>query len=1062
LGNATVSGSATASKKGDGPLNGSAIVTIENAQYNSYTYKNIQIKGQKERDFYSSTVSSSDTNITFDLTADADLHDVKKKYTAILNLSRVNFLALNFTKKDLSLSTNLKAELNYAGLNNSDGNLNLVNTNLISDEKVIPVKVLDLKASSSSEGIDLKLNSDLADGTINGNITSDSLIKTLQIAFQKYFNQPTTNDLHAGRHLSFRMNVHLPKEIITLINPKIEALEINKFEGDYSSDNNALSLELQMPRINYSGVLLDTVDMVLDGKNDVMSANLFLKKVSYNNFRIEKFRIKENTDHGKIVSEISIRDSSESLKYLFTNELEVREDFTKIRFLPEGLILDSKAWSVDLDNKFVKQKSHTDSVETFSIRQFVFTNDSQSFGIISESRNQKIEFKNFNLGNLLNIAEFQEKDSTSTQRAKLISGDLNGEIVFPSFRNLNGVNANLAINNLYVLDSLVGNLAFKIKAGNNKMDVDVRIESQENKILVSGSVDHLTETPALNLNVLLDITNLHSLERFSFGTLSKMSGKIDGKVAVKGTMQKLEINGYIGFDRTAFKVNSLNFYANIKQEKITLTNKTIHFNNFEIEDTSAKKLTVNGDILMNNLTMKGFDLSIVTKKFQPINSTVADNKVLYGKLSLGIDINLKGDFKNPKIVADIKIDSVTNLTYALPGSELKLVTSEGIVQFLDSVQAFDTCATAQHGDYMTDSIMSRIKGINVKAHVDIDRGAKFTIDIDPKSGDYLTLSGKASLDILSDETGKQSINGIYEVSSGFYELSFYDLVKKKFTIKEGSTIAWSGRPMDAEMNITAEYVVRASSVGLVANETSSMSEEEKKTFNRRLPYEIHLNIKGLISKPEISFNIFLPNQYMSDNPMVAAKLTQLNTEEMTPQLNKQVFALLVTGGFMPESPMANTGSSNIASTAARNSVNGILSNQLNNVSGKYISGVDVNFGLTSYEDYASSSGDLRTEMDIQVSKKLFNDRLTVEAENSFGMKKYESTSTTQQGYGQFAVIYSLTESGEYRLRAYYQNAYDPFDGDFSYSGVALIFEKEFDSLKRNRKPVAVQPPENNK
>jgi hypothetical protein len=56
----------------------------------------------------------------------------------------------------------------------------------------------------------------------------------------------------------------------------------------------------------------------------------------------------------------------------------------------------------------------------------------------------------------------------------------------------------------------------------------------------------------------------------------------------------------------------------------------------------------------------------------------------------------------------------------------------------------------------------------------------------------------------------------------------------------------------------------------------------------------------------------------------------------------------------------------------------------------------------------------------------------------------------------------LTESGEYRLRAYYQNAYDPFDGDFSYSGVALIFEKEFDSLKRNRKPVAVQPPENNK
>jgi hypothetical protein len=51
----------------------------------------------------------------------------------------------------------------------------------------------------------------------------------------------------------------------------------------------------------------------------------------------------------------------------------------------------------------------------------------------------------------------------------------------------------------------------------------------------------------------------------------------------------------------------------------------------------------------------------------------------------------------------------------------------------------------------------------------------------------------------------------------------------------------------------------------------------------------------------------------------------------------------------------------------------------------------------------------------------------------------------------------LTEDGVYKLRAYYQNAYDTFDGEYGYSGIALIFEREFDrsdkQLRRNAERV---------
>jgi len=176
------------------------------------------------------------------------------------------------------------------------------------------------------------------------------------------------------------------------------------------------------------------------------------------------------------------------------------------------------------------------------------------------------------------------------------------------------------------------------------------------------------------------------------------------------------------------------------------------------------------------------------------------------------------------------VNNATNLTYVMPGSELKLVTSEGIVQFVDASQINDSVLVQQQISYLRDSIISKLNGIDMSSNLEIAPDAKFTVQIDPKSGDYLTVSGSAKLDIDIDRSGKQSVNGTYEVKSGNYQVSFYGLVKKSFSIEPGSTVTWSGRPMDADLNITATYVVRTSSATLVANETSSLSDAREESF----------------------------------------------------------------------------------------------------------------------------------------------------------------------------------------------------------------------------------------
>lgn len=1041
IGECSFSGNASGAGISKGPLSGAAILNVQEAQYNSYKFHDIRIESQVADSVITANASSADTNVNFKLNAGVDLREAKQKYSACLDLANLNLQALNFIPQNISIATNLRAKLNYEGLNNSDAKLEFENTTLKSAEKSIPVKRMKISAVSTQDSLRIDLNSDLADGTVSGNINSENLPKILLSAYKKYFGLTDTAQTQPGKYLAFSADVHIPQNVITELIPGLDTLRITKLEGFYRSDSNELTAEIQVPEAIYSKAHLDSLSVLVSGKNEELSLDLQLDKIIYNAVQVANFKVAELINKGKIVSEISILDSLGKPRYLFANEIEMSDNAFSISFSPDGLILDGSPWNVNDGNLLENNENKISS------KQFVFSKGNQSIGFMADENRKQFVFTNFALQNLVHIAEFQGMRDP-------IKGDLVGVIDFPLSENEEFISANLQIDSLYLSDTLVGDLAIRIETSNDKMNIDTRLINEENKLSITGDVDHLSGTPTLNLNVLAHVNDLSSIEKFTFGNLSEMKGKINAEVSLKGTAQNPDINGFVGFEGTVFKINSLNFLARIEDNRISLSNKGAHFNDFVIRDDQAKKLTVNGDILTGHPSNIGFDLNIATKDFQPMNSTSADNSTFYGKLSLATDVWFKGDMENPDIQAYIKIDSATNLTYALPGSELKLVTSEGIVNFLEPGQKYDSIYVVKEVNSIADSIMSQISGINIAANLEIDPNARFTVDIDPKSGDYLTIGGSANLKIDADRTGKKSVTGIYEVKSGIYELSFYNLVKKTFTIVPGSTVTWSGNPKDADLNISAEHIVTTPSTSLMANESITMSETEKNMFKQRLPYVVKLNILGFLTEPKISFNITLPDKYLAANSMVASKLATLNNEDHTDDLNKQVFALLVTGGFIADNP-SSTGSSpsSIASTAARNSVNGILAGQMNNVSSKYIHGVDVNFGLTTFDDGTTGSNDPTTELDVQVSKKLFNERVTIEAQSSFDLSGNKNTSTTTSDHnsGEVAVTYKLTQNGEYKLKAFSQTAYDLFDGDIISSGLAVMFTREFETLKKQKK-----------
>jgi hypothetical protein len=73
-------------------------------------------------------------------------------------------------------------------------------------------------------------------------------------------------------------------------------------------------------------------------------------------------------------------------------------------------------------------------------------------------------------------------------------------------------------------------------------------------------------------------------------------------------------------------------------------------------------------------------------------------------------------------------------------------------------------------------------------------------------------------------------------------------------------------------------------------------------------------------------------------------------------------------------------------TTAKSSVSKILADQLNNLAGSLIKGVNLNFGVNTEDDYSTGTRASRTDLTVGVSKNLLNDRLRVSVGSNFALE----------------------------------------------------------------------------
>ena len=1008
---------------------------IAKAYFNSYTYKNLILKGSIKNGEFNANATAQDPNLTFNLISSGNFKDKYPSAKIKLNIDIADLDKLNLHAGPLKLRGVVDADIQSANLDYLNGSIVAHSINVVNAKDQFVIDSLSVIAKSSPEENTLSIKAPFLNADITGKYKLSKIASALTNSISTYYNISSLSVQKAVEPQKFDFNLTIKDDpILFKIVPNLKSLETITLSGKYNSVNDSININGSIPKLTYGENIITNAVLKVNTQDKALVYNLIIDDIQNNQIELPFTSISGTIENDVADYKIVLKDLKEIERYLIAGKLQSKDGNNEVNIDINNLLLNYQSWQIDPNNliSFGKRGIYID--------QFILDKEGSTIAIQSESEKRNapinLDFKNFEIST---ITSFIEKNDLQ------FSGKINGNANIKNSSSTPLFTSDLNIENFTFKKDTVGNITLKINNNiSNEYNALVTITGQGNQVNLDGT--YRTTQSSFDMNLDIDKLNLKSIQGFTLDNLKESTGFFNGNFKITGNVKQPLVVGELNFNDIGFKATQLNATFKSINDKITFTGESILFDTFTIRDENDNDLIIDGKIDSPNFRDFGFDLSVVANNFKAVNSKSKDNDLYYGELFLDNKLKITGNLDNPIVEGSIKINKDTKFTIVLPQSDPSIADREGIVEFIDK----DNPQILQKVDLTEMSSESEIKGINAAVTIEIDKDAELSIVIDKTNGDFLKLKGEAQLSGGIDPSGKTSLTGRYELSEGSYEMNF-NAIKRKFDIKEGSFILWTGEPTMADINITAIYKTEAAPIDLVSDQLGAVTNAIRNTYKQRIPFETNLNMTGELMKPTIAFDIILPEGNNSVSTEIInttqAKLTQLR--QQTDEMNKQVFALLLLNRFIGENPFASeTGGTN-AGSIARESASKILSQQLNNLAGDLIEGVELNFDLATSDDFTTGQRENKTDLNVGISKKLLNDRLNVTVGSSFGIEGPQQNNQNANNIaGDVSLDYQLSKDGRYKIRVYRVNRYQvALQGEVVETGAAFIITLDYNKFK---------------
>lgn len=990
---------------------------ISEISFKGYNYASVVVDGRFENELFDGNLEVNDPNLEFVFAGKMDFRPDKPKFDFEARVDTLFPKALNLLNRDSSVFISAVLDFNTQGISLKDLEGAAYLSDFIYSEGTKQFEIPEIKINSyENENLrHIDIESSLLSGKMSGNYYLPDFEKAFRNLIQYSLPSLTaeTQFIKVDHNFDFDFQFYEINPVLDIFYPILQVDSGLKLTGKFDGPNNYIKLDLYSNQFFYNTLLFDKFQLNLLNQH-----NKFVVTSRINDFVLSK-----NVHYKQI--NIELNGANDSIALSVINKNETTPDF-KSDILLRGLIKSPHEFVFSFDSSYVML---ADSIWVLNDKSIIEIDTSRiAFHNFKIKSNQKkielsgavsrdsadvleVNLVDLNLGNFSRIIGVEEA---------LLGGLINGRVYLSDLFGYPQVISTIYIDDLVANDQYIGSgpLSSSWNQSLNRFDVDFDLFRPSDSVFTDtisslkffGYYYPTVRDTALHLVLKTDGFKIKSIEPIVSEYIDQIEGELVGQVALSGSFNEPVLDGELMLKNCEFRIPYLNTKYFADEQTLIFKEDWFGFNKITLTDENGQKAdAIGGTVFHENWKDLNFDVLIDVEEFLSLNTSKKDNELFYGTAFLTGWVNVSTGYEQ-KINLELDAQANNKSKLFIPLYSASEVYENDFIRFI----------TLEEENTEVIEEESTISGINMTFNFDIDPSTEIQLIFNEQTGEILKSQGGGDIKMIITPEGDFEMYGIYEVRNGDYLFNFENLLSKRFTLTQGGTINFNGDPMDARIDVRAEYKVKAALDQILGDTTS--------TYSKKVDNICSMTLTDQLEKPNILFDIDVLNV---DSDIEARVKSQMPTQE---DVNKQVFSLLLFNSYTaPNNTFSGSGFAGATTSE-------LLANQLNNWLSKMDNKI-INVGVSELKS---------DNVEVELSKKMLDNRLVFES--NVGVDN-SNTSTQNQSsnqlVGDFKLEYMIREDGKVRAKVFNRSeTYSIEDQGNSASqtqGVGIFYQEDFNS-----------------
>ena len=980
-------------------------------KYRGYDYRNLVVNGHFRKPYFKGKVHVNDPNLFMDFDGLVNMNKREMEYDFRARIDYADLHKLKFVEDTISVfKGDIRMQVRGNSLDNMAGTVNFAQTSFQNSRDLYLFDDFTVTSEFDENRVrTISINSpDIIKGQIVGKYEFAQVRKMLENSLGSLYANYSPNKVHKGQFIRFNLSVY--NKIIEIFAPRISVGPNTRISGRLDSDENDFELNFRSPRISAYDNILDSVQVSVDNKNPLYNAYVSVDSIKTPYYKFSDFQLLNITanDTMSVRSEFKGGPKGEDFYNIDLYHTIDANRNSVVGFKKSELHFKDYLWYINESNSGDNRVVFDKMLRDFRVENIVMSHQGEQMelnGTLSgrDKKDLNLTFEDITL----------EKITPDIPSFKL-AGRLNGNVNFKQDGDIFQPTSSLAVDSLTVNSFVLGKMGINIEGDETFRNFKVRslIEKDGHESFsATGDIVVQDQETFADIDLRFDRFHLGMLSAIGGEVITDVDGYATGAVRIDGNLKSPDINGRLLLDEAGLRIPYLNVAYQLERKAIVdVTADAFIIRNSQMSDQKFGTTGfLNGRIRHKDFGQWALDLNVNSQRLLVLDTKDSEDAVYYGTAFMDGRATITGPTEALVINVDAKSEK---------GTSIKIPINDATYESTSSYIHFVTHKEKYNSDKGITLPPRNYNGLELKFDFDIDEDAEIEVILDRDSGHGMKGRGRGTLAFRINTQGTFNMWGDYQIYEGEYNFKYGGLIDKKLQVKKFSSIVWEGDPLRAQLNIEAIYKTTANPGVLLENAS----------FNRKVPVEVVVGIRGNLLTPDPEFSINFPTVSSVLKSEIQYKLDDKDVRQT------QALYLLSSGGFLsPQGVNESDLAGNLFERAS-----GLFNDLFQDEDGKFQVGVD----------YVGADRRAGIETDgrfgVTISTKV-NERITVNGKVGVPVGGVNESTVV----GDLEILYRVNEDGTMNLRVFNrENDINYIGQGIGYTqGVGLSYEVDFDTFK---------------